>query len=1129
MPPKKRKLAEIKQVVARQTKRLKFAGAYLQVAFEKYWGDNTISWENWKTLDSIRSSKIFDVVWENSPDLPPETRTILANKVPEYFADCQLAYYILNMAIYFIGCQDRKATDKARDNYFRKIGLLNDQGKIILVNTSGVAPSTWSELITSCMLIPSPGVVTTHVDVFFGNKFVIGEEISMNELPPGVRNEPRKRYGYMKLKLGLYSSHLSTYKMMPVDFWTATKFPYFHHYYYLCEQYVVKNDKYTYGYVRNMNQDQHRINPLVLQRYYDTVPYAEGIMITFTDVVQLVATNFRSLVSENQNTFPSNMIDVRLESLSNQSNDELLSYMRQQINATQNSNTSFMNNVINTPDEAPVIELLPFRRRAPTQPTPTPTPSPVSPVEDPYHARLRYLRWQRLQNHGEPEEEDDDDDEDVDSEDDVNVVWNDDLPGHLEPIVNTVKRFFPDKPLGKDARSHYIDDMADSIDSADASSDPSSEEYISTGNSHVDKVLGDLVSNGSVNAVHGSNQAVNNSGSNIISISSTLSSPSPPKVVEDGVAQHNNGAPISRITIVPSIAGDGRSHTSMVNRPSIANNNNNFVISESGTRRWIDESNGTGRPQNTSIPRRKPIQKGTFKSPLPKVTTSRGRMVDGQPIGQINNMLETNEDTAQYEEAVQMEQEDDPEVSGNHISDDPMAAADEIGADIVRSDVNPAEPPIPMNLRSQRAVHSTPGSSEVIVRSPIPHVSSNGSVSDRSEIIDVSPVPMNVIRNSRAVNNYMRNIVNPTGNQSPDIIDNLIIDQPDPQPMFVESESSASSDSSESSYVSSASGINAEVLNANLDAGVGIHQQLGRNAIARARRRADHRNYRFYTPKRFTRGKRGWITSVFTSTWYQRLNVNPEASKIVEARRTSNFIDNVFYGFIPSMGIVNANFMQVEWLSKKDYYAGGPDYFVTSKRYSKELMLTKIEYRIEWKLTYGDVGTVRMIIGYFDGNPLGQFYNVIDQITEDMIGYYGFNIDVGNLTTDQILENSPIYYLGNIQDLDVPDLFKTPTSVSPIKFDVQMGASPIKIILDKKYDLNVQAINYDVEILDTNATYRKSDCGNVDISANKFTCHYPKNDSSTPDLGNIFVCMVGDYNGGEIQANMYTRVHYYNL
>ena len=132
--------------------------------------------------------------------------------------------------------------------------------------------------------------------------------------------------------------------------------------------------------------------------------------------------------------------------------------------------------------------------------------------------------------------------------------------------------------------------------------------------------------------------------------------------------------------------------------------------------------------------------------------------------------------------------------------------------------------------------------------------------------------------------------------------------------------------------------------------------------------------------------------------------------------------DNVFYGFIPASGIVNANFMQIAYSDAyfEDYDDdNNPLAIKPSARCSNTLVLTKIEYRVEWKLYAGDVATVRMIIGYYDGEPAGQFYTTIDEIAEDMIGYYGFNIDVCSLRPTDILSKSPIFYLGNIQDLGV--------------------------------------------------------------------------------------------------------------
>ena len=146
MPPKKRKFGEALTLAEKQRKKLRGGGNYLEPEFELYHGDPSLTWEHWRTIESIRKSRIFDVVLEDDETLPIMTRNLLRSRPKDHFIDPMLAYYILNMAILFIGVHDRRQKDKYRDLFFKNLGLLDENGNIIIVDTTNVAPSTWHAL-----------------------------------------------------------------------------------------------------------------------------------------------------------------------------------------------------------------------------------------------------------------------------------------------------------------------------------------------------------------------------------------------------------------------------------------------------------------------------------------------------------------------------------------------------------------------------------------------------------------------------------------------------------------------------------------------------------------------------------------------------------------------------------------------------------------------------------------------------------------------------------------------------------------------------------------------------------------------------------------------------------------------
>ena len=1090
MPPKKRKFGEALTLAEKQRKKLRGGGNYLEPEFELYHGDPSLTWEHWRTIESIRKSRIFDVVLEDDETLPIMTRNLLRSRPKDHFIDPMLAYYILNMAILFIGVHDRRQKDKYRDLFFKNLGLLDENGNIIIVDTTNVAPSTWHELISSAFFVVETGIVTSVVHIYFGNKFPARVVINQNTTTKMNDKGIYTRYGYLRLKVGLYSSHLTTYSMMPMDFWDRLEHDFFDHYFRICERYVIQCDKYTFGYVQYLNTDQKRVNPLVLARYYEDNPYVNPVLIDYTDVRQLIVTNFRSLITQNQNVHPTNNIDIRLETLTEEDPDVRAIEEAFVERTPTGSKDSFIKDAISTPD--------PYLNRVVAE----------------------NLRRQRKGYVSASEEEEDDVDDDDDDDDDEYGRGPRPVSKNLLSSSQVFSSFF-DKPLSKEARSRFIDDEASSISSREATPDPSSEEISSVSQRNVDNDVRDVLSDlsgRSTNAMHGSSSS---SWSGIAFKSNSSASPMDSRAIpifDNEKAVNGSGVVSKKTSLFPTISGDGKNHTTSSRSSTIMNNNNSFWVTKSGQRVYIDESNGSGKPMSIlrNGNKKRLIRKKDTAKRMERVTNSTGIIISSQPIGQINNTLDVDEDTAEVKDAIIDLSEDEEMVAG--IESDPFSTPEEIAMDGVRGDVNPPRPPLATNMKNNRVIVITPNSEEVVVRTPRPISLSYESSNDVVEVVDVRPNRLVAIRNTRAINNYMQNALFPTTNQTSQVVDNLVLDSPDPRPRFVDSETGGP--------LRPDGSLNDAALNSNVRAGVYHHSGELANRISRARTRGEHLDHL------------RWSTNTnFRNRWYFR--VDPSAFQQTSADSTKdsfqqmdNFVDNVFYGFIPAAGIVNANFMQIAYSDAyfDDYDDdNNPMAIKPSATCSNTLVLTKIEYRVEWKLYAGDVATVRMIIGYYDGEPAGQFYTTIDEIAEDMIGYYGFNIDVCSLRPTDILAKSPIFYLGNIQDLDVPDLFKDPTSVSPIQFSVQNNASPVKVLLDKKYDLNVQAINYDVEVIDTNATYRKSDCGNFSLRGSNFQVRYADHDNDIPIHGNIFVLLVGDYGGGEVQVNMYTRVHYTNI
>jgi hypothetical protein len=990
------------------------------------------------------------------------------------------------MAIMFVNLQDRKSKKPEDYRYFRRLELTGKDGRPIVVDTSQMSPSTWNELIGYTTIVYNQGFDSATCDIYFGSRFSRDRNfINMNEWvsdKTGTDN-PENKWCLLRLKRGLYSCHHSTIRLMCEDFWRSSLYQYRHHFFAISQRYCVKNERYTDSYMEHVQVDYKWANALVSSRYEAGVGTIDPWIITYTTTGEVIVSCFRSMISENDQVFPTNTEDLRLRRLQDEPStpNMFMDYMMdpdKSFDAGSGSHKSVDDFIENSP----------------------PTP-------DYYAERMR----REGENKGDVN--DDDDDEDLDDDDDDEVA----IPGRN--AIGIREMFGASEPVRKArAQTDFIDDEADSMPSSYESEGATPEVVHSSGSVSVVEELNEVLSGYSSNA---SNQAMYGSSPenrSLIFVSDDDNSQRRPLTPRDNnLDRRHSGSGSSDFNVRTPLSGGGN-HVHNLSPISIADSPD-YTVDSNGYYNFVDSSNSSGRPAVS----KKKLKKSNKKKEKPvketiKVRTIAGRTLSSQPLGQANNLIEEDVDPLLLQEVEkELSDMDDPEDSN------PMDCVHEHLGEANSTHTKAALFPVITDHNNNRLISQSPGDNEVVITTGNFPRSNIVILDEVNEV--VTPRPRTIYA-TRSISRQSMNIHFPQLNQTAEVVDNIVIDAPRLQPRFVDKDTLGP--------FTVERNVNYSVLQLNHDAGMYNNQQEGQQVVRKYR--ACRPNMHVNSPEKynFTLGnmRNGRLNHIDMDIFFKRTfpDIDIEEETVTATRKLAlrnTYVDNVFYGFIPSQGIVNANFMVIPYWNDDD--AENEGYVAIGRRATNTIKLQNIEWRVEWKLYAGDVATVRLIVGYFDGDPQGQFYNVVEDLIENFLTEYGFNLAINSLQPEDILSKSPVYYMGNIQDLDVPDLFKTPTSVSPINYTVQVGNDQPIVLFDKKYDLNVQAINYDAEVFNTNATFRVSDSGVVSLKDSSFVCRYPSTSENIPSHGNVFVLFVGDYAGGEVQVNMFTRVHYTSI
>lgn len=239
-----------------------------------------------------------------------------------------------------------------------------------------------------------------------------------------------------------------------------------------------------------------------------------------------------------------------------------------------------------------------------------------------------------------------------------------------------------------------------------------------------------------------------------------------------------------------------------------------------------------------------------------------------------------------------------------------------------------------------------------------------------------------------------------------------------------------------------------------------------------------------------------------------------------------NCRDVYFNGRVPEDGIVLADVMGIS----KTYYDNPEARTTTGTRLGNYVYVKAIHTKITWKLYSGDSANVRLIIGYYNGNPEDQISatGAGEWITNEAGELLGYN--AAGLGVSEILQPSPHIDIQNLEDGELPNYAETPTNFSPYNFINHMLDDKFQILFDNYADLNVQAMNTDgVEIVGEGGdvsfgcSYKAS--RNVKLDDLDLEIMY-QSDKRTPYFGNIFYLLIGDYEGGVIQCTMWSRIYY---
>lgn len=239
-----------------------------------------------------------------------------------------------------------------------------------------------------------------------------------------------------------------------------------------------------------------------------------------------------------------------------------------------------------------------------------------------------------------------------------------------------------------------------------------------------------------------------------------------------------------------------------------------------------------------------------------------------------------------------------------------------------------------------------------------------------------------------------------------------------------------------------------------------------------------------------------------------------------------NCKDIYFNGRVPQDGLVLSNVFDL----KKVFYDDPNARITTGVRLGNYVYIKAIHTKITWKLFSGDSANVRFIIGYYNGNPKDQIddNSVTAWVTNEAGELIGINLS--GLSVDAVLEKSPHIDIQNLEDEELPNYMETPTNFSPYNFINYMLEDQFIVLFDNYADLNVQAINEDgVEIVGEGGevswgcSYKVS--RNVKLDDLDLEVVY-SSDSQVPYFGNIFYLLIGDYEGGVVQATMWSRIYY---
>lgn len=218
-----------------------------------------------------------------------------------------------------------------------------------------------------------------------------------------------------------------------------------------------------------------------------------------------------------------------------------------------------------------------------------------------------------------------------------------------------------------------------------------------------------------------------------------------------------------------------------------------------------------------------------------------------------------------------------------------------------------------------------------------------------------------------------------------------------------------------------------------------------------------------------------------------------------------DFMDFVHYGWIEESGNIEMEFMNMPL--DNDYQNG---------RRSNDVFVKAIHIRTQFKRFSGTEATARLVVFY-----------VNDVLTHEMQFPRGFDIlpsdQLNILKVEDILQKSPVYYAGNIAELDFPDLMENPTCLSPYNFENVVLNDRIQILYDYYVDLNCQGIEglagENVDTMDQQYT-KVVKLDNLDLHI-----RYEPG-TKFPNRGTIGAVWIGDYGGGMVGCNSWFRVYY---